>query len=214
MKSLLIFLVAFVSQGALAQTTPDYKAWKQVKEGMTETSLIELLGPPEHGMRITDHQNLERADTVTQWTYWTLYPRSEVFPGGIYFSVWMRQGKVMGKNDPHKGVYSESGLPTPPILLLPRNGSEFATGDGHIIDLRWTPAAGKYPMQYDVELDISTGANPENWGEQNHISTEEPYLAVVRGGSQPHRWRVRAKNSAGVGEWSEYFYFQVKDQPK
>jgi len=176
---------------------------------MTEGELIQLLGEPEGGgMKVHDHPDLLQGGT-TPWTYWTLFPRSKVFPGGIYFLVWMSKGKVVQKRDPHGGAVSIDGKPTIPKLMLPQNGTRFSKYPSGVIDLRWLPSAGQLPNSYDVEFDLSGEEQSGPWFEQNHTSAEEPYLAVVAGGIQPHRWRVRAKNALGVSGWSDYSYFAI-----
>jgi hypothetical protein len=197
-----------LTQDKSAVVQPDYEKWQRVSIGMTEAELIQLLGKPEGGMRVQDNPELLQGG-VTSWIYWTLFPRSKVFPGGIHFLVFMTQGKVMEKRDPHGGVLSTDGKPTIPKLLLPQNGVQFRNYSSGMVDLRWRPSAGRLPISYDVELDLSTGEQPESWFEQNHTTAEEPYLAVVAGGIQPHRWRVRAKNALGTSGWSEYFYFAI-----
>jgi hypothetical protein len=200
-----------LTQDKSGAVQPDYEKWQRVSIGMTEEQVIQLLGEPEGGgMKVQDHPDLIQGGT-TAWTYWTLFPRSKVFPGGIHFIVWMSKGRVMSKHDPHGGVLSTDGKPTIPKLMLPQNGTKFGHYTSGPVDLRWLPSAGQLPLSYDVEVDLSADDPPEKWFEQNHTTADEPYLAIVAGGIQPHRWRVRAKNALGTSGWSEYSYFAITE---
>ncbi|MEP7015639.1 MAG: hypothetical protein ABI925_09375 [Verrucomicrobiota bacterium] len=206
----LITNVAALAQDKSAIVQPNYEAWKLVSNGMTEVEVIQILGKPESGLRL-EEMGQDRSGT-TAWHYWTLYPRSKVFPGGVHFLVWMKEGKVFSKSDPHGGDSSLDGKPTVPRLCLPQDKTQFTRSESHIVDLRWLPSAGQCPMIYDVELDLSTQdepGGPERWFTQTHTPADEPYLAVGTGGVQPHRWRVRARNALGISDWSNYFYFEI-----
>ena len=123
----------------------------------------------------------------------------------------MSNGKVAGKRDPHGGVFSTDGKPTTPILMLPADGSRFVHYSSGVVDFRWLPSAGQQPISYDVELDLSAENPAEHWFKQNHTTVDEPYLAAIAGGMQPHRWRVRAKNALNVSPWSKYSYFEITE---
>jgi hypothetical protein len=40
------------------------------------------------------------------------------------------------------------------------------------------------------------------------MTSDAPYDAYAFGGRQPGRWRVRARNSVGESQWSEYRHFE------
>jgi hypothetical protein len=173
---------------------PDYACWQQVTCGMSSNDVVALLGEP---------RNQGGCELVSFWDYGVLFPVSSRLPSPYAFTVIFVGKNVTDTLDPFEGVFSTNGIPTTPRLITPFNESVF---DHHprIVDFRWQPSSGIYPLTYEV--DISAGYSGK---------VDMPCMswALSRDGS--HRWRVRAVNSLGKSPWSEWrsFFFVPSERP-
>jgi len=140
---------------------------------------------------------------------------SDQYPDEASFYVCFGQGKVIGFRDAFGGVFSKDGKPTTPKLIVPFDKQVFNHFPA-FMDFRWTIASGKYPMKYEVQVDS------KYWHVDDRLSdvwdtfvhtTESPYLLDTFGDAGEVRWRVRAVNSLGAGEWSEFrrFHFPLTE---
>jgi hypothetical protein len=114
---------------------------------------------------------------------------------------------VAFKCDPFGGEpLSRDGTPSRPRLIAPAPASRFSPY-ARVLDVRWFPCSGVYPLTYDLELGFAppgTGAY-QGWVEPQQYG--QPYAVLDFPSSQPGRVRVRGRNARGVGPWSEYRHF-------
>jgi hypothetical protein len=186
-------------------TQPDYTKWQSITPGMDESDVIARLGEP-----LAKPDPFDRTSNVLyNWEYGYLAPKSRVFPRPLVFTIRFLQGKVFCLEDPFNGTFSPDGTPTVPEPIWPENPPIFPHYP-RWIDLRWYPSSGEYPMRYEVEIaELKFDGNPEvadGWITQVQAS-DIPYLAAEFDGMGLGRWRVRAINDKGIGEWSDYHLF-------
>jgi hypothetical protein len=118
------------------------------------------------------------------------------------------EDRVQWKHDPFGGVVPTGVRPTKPRLVAPQHGSAH-THFPRLLDVRWTPSAGEYPIVYDLEVGLGWPADPESF--RDHVEWQEygqPYALIAFPGSQPGRLRVRGRNVHGTGPWSEFHVFR------
>lgn len=119
-------------------------------------------------------------------------------------------GIVSSKTDPFEGRFSFDGRPLQPELIVPQEGQRFDHYP-RILDIRWHPVAGEYPIIYDIRIEgfpypFLEGAPSEiRW----RLSYEESGIvgchhAACLPGKEFIRIQVRAKNALGQSEWSDY----------
>ncbi|MDD3679767.1 MAG: hypothetical protein PHX72_02855, partial [Candidatus Shapirobacteria bacterium] len=82
-----------------------------------------------------------------------------------------------GKEDPFQGRFSTNGIPTTPVLIYPHTNTVF-THYPRVVDFRWYPASGEYPVEYQLEAGSVS------------VFTFEPHGAAWMPGMGTHRWRV------------------------
>ena len=182
---------------------PNLKAWEQVQEGMTVEELEHLLGKP---LTKTGPKGDWKPNSVHEWTYGYVARKSAVQPEDLAFSVQMEMGKVWSKEDPFgKAPISMDGMPSVPVLMTPNKDTLF-THYPRIVDFRWYPASGDYPMKY--ELDIGFRSPTRGWVQNPVQAVDSTYYCYSHSGMNQGRWRVRAINSSGKSQWSEYSYFE------
>jgi hypothetical protein len=179
---------------------PDYESWKRIRVGMPKAIVQQILGRP---LRVRDLLIFQ--DAADTWDYGCVEAASEVIPTDLTFSVGFRRGKVVSVEDPFDGVFSTNGVPTKPKLVTPVENSGFSHYP-RILDLRWYPASGEYPVRYRIQLDALTAAG---WATEEYESPR-PFFCTTFLGCTNGRWRVRAINHLGAGDWSEYSHFEFK----
>ena len=160
---------------------PDYGKWLSITNGMTKNAVRAVLGNPiPYG-----GGDLASALICNPWRYgWVA--------DGYEFTVYFSDDKVMGKGDPFDGRFSTNGVPTTPSLIYPHTNAVF-THFPRVVDFRWHPSSGQYPIEYQVDA-------PES----GSIFTFEPHGTVWMAGMGSHRWRVRAINRLGVSPWTDW----------
>ena len=156
---------------------PDYVSWHSVQVGMSREEVIELLGKP-------CRDKFMPAYTTNRTPYWLYgfiqlpmmpHPRTYSFKVGFN-----NANKVFVKIDPFGGVFSADGRPTKPIVVCPAEGV-FLSHYPHIVDMRWYPVSGEYPIWYEVEVGgYQYGSSPDAkrtdgaWSE-THQKSEVPF---------------------------------------
>jgi len=190
------FLTAILTVFPLLSLTaevPSAAKWARVKEGMSKIDLIKLLGEPckEGGEYLYFGPVLEE---------------SSLCPSPVSFFVTIHNGKVNYKRDPFEGDISPGGAPTKPLLWLPQNSARLTHGLPYI-DLRWRPASGVIPMVYELEVEKKDGGQWRMYEKKQECS--QPYYAIHHTGSGEFRWRVKARNTKGVGNWSPWATFSI-----
>ena len=172
------------------------KNWANVRTGMNVHEVNTLLGPP---LKIVQSQ----LAPVSHWIYGSLEFPSLVFDSALDFSLAIKDGRVMRKDDPYFGQESLDGVPSQPRLLLPYNGSMLHHYP-RLVDFRWLPSAGKMPIHYKIEIKVSHQIATRL------LMSQIPYLAMMFPGKNSGRWRVQAINDLGESPWSDYFSFQFE----
>jgi len=185
---------------------PDYSKWRRIKKGMDEGDVIDLLGEP---LAKPDYE-ARKTEIVYSWDYGYLTPKSVVFPIPLRFMIRFQHGKVFTIEDPFNGKFSRDGTPTIPDPIW----TDFPPVYRHYprwIDLRWYPAAGTYPMRYEVEIGllVSQGnAVVANDWRTIVLASDIPFVSSEFEAQGHGRWRVRAINEKGIGDWSDYRTFE------
>ena len=175
---------------------PELKKWDRVLLGMTYRQVTNLIGSP-----------IEKTGTdVLNCLYGWLHFESDAFPFIFYFRVWFADAVVVSKEDPFGGAVSVGGgIPTTPVLVHP-NDDEIITGGQRILDFRWIPAAGTYPIKYQLQLEFNTKSA---WVSRIYPA-DKPFFCVMSPSLGIGRCRVRAINALGQSPWSDYRYFTVR----
>ncbi len=171
---------------------------------MTRRQVVEILGEP----RINFLGRGRPRKTDPYWSYGYLQmpmvPHEYTYRFSILFDECDR---VRLKIDPFNGKFSADGKPTVPEIITPLENSIFSHFP-RILDLRWTPSSGVYPIAYTVEI----GEGSVMGNEPFHDMILEQnlgcpfYIATIRG-AQPGRFRVQARNELGESDWSEFRNF-------
>lgn len=177
---------------------PDYVRWQAVEIGMTRREVTALLGRPRCEQFFFPRET------------WTIYGYLQLplVPANAYtFAVgYSDDDRVVVKWDPFEGMFSLDGKPSRPTIIAPPEHAQLAHHP-RIVDMRWHPASGKYPMRYEIEIGFAYSLELPFI---NYIIDQDlicPYYAAMHVGDQLGRFRVRATNSLGVGEWSEFRHF-------
>ena len=118
------------------------------------------------------------------------------------------------KIDPFSGRFSVDGTPSQPELIIPADGQVFSHYP-RVLDIRWHPVSGVYPVTYSVELGwfpfpTLDGAPSETEFHNELVATElvGPYFVQTFVGASPGRVRVKAHNERGESQWSAYRHFR------
>ncbi len=190
---------------------PDGKKWAQVKPGMTQQQVIDLLGQP---LEATPPQEVNDGtpSSATKASYCAAmkfgsiaYP-SPLCPADYQYMVFFSdQGVVLGVDDPMQQKVSLDGRPTVPTPVLPSDGASFDHYP-RFTDLRWMPSSGVYPLVYDVQVAFSRGGDAM-WVPEVETTTDIPCYTFAHSGANQARWRVRARNAKGASEWSPWRAF-------
>jgi hypothetical protein len=174
---------------------PDYAAWRAVQLGMTRDEVLALLGLPPKSSSVTAPPYV---------TYGWMRFRSDPRGVGHIFVLGFDKGdRVFYKSDPFSGKFSLDGKPSKPEFIIPQPGARF-THYPRVLDIRWKPCSGIYPMTYAMEIGIAVPGTTKFHIYLRETKIAEPYAVVALPGSQPGRVRVRARNEAGLGAWSDY----------
>jgi hypothetical protein len=182
----------------LAFIQPDYSCWQKIKIGMSRSHVVSLLGEPIKHRGVT----LFPPDFL----YGFLDFRNVDFLTYQFAVGYDNHDRVFRKMDPFIHPLSEDGRPSKPHLIIPQDRSAFRHFP-RLVDLRWQPCSGQYPIEYTVEVGISMrfDENYRDW--KYHIGLFSPSSIIEMPGSQPGRVRVRGINTIGEGQWSDYRYF-------
>ncbi len=200
---------------------PDYVKWQQIRRGMHRDDVRDLLGEPLYredncGSRYA-RDLIGSDDTVVviySWKYGHLEFADPSLPADTFvFSIDFEpdSDRVFEIRDPFGGRFSKDGVPTVPRLLVPPDGSSWSHYPP-LLDLRWEPSSGVYPIRYEVGLsDVVPGS--EEVADYVAVPLEicnVPHHTII--GSPKGRWRVRAHNRLGRSEWSEYRRYEFTRQ--
>lgn len=174
-------------------------AWQRLHIGMTETEVVSIIGQPVRRV-------VEASNTVSL-VYGVIVPRSQAFPSEISYRVWINtQHNTVTALETPFGQAPRNGAPSVPRIFLPQPDITF----GHyprILDIRWYPVTGTYPIHYEVEYESENG-HSGTWFAVRTMTATVPYLAMEHEGSNSGRLRIRAINKLGTSEWSDYLVFR------
>jgi hypothetical protein len=188
---------------------PDYVQWQAVSIGMTRNQVIALLGRPLRDPYSAPNPRKQDAYYYYGYLQLPMMPHVRTYRFYVGFDD---LGQVFTKADPFGGIFSPDGIPSQPMIFTPQEGAIFFHYPW-VVDMRWNPVSGKYPIHYEVEIGESLSmAGPFS----TRIIDDElpfPYLVMNHRGPQPGRFRVRGWNKLGVGEWSEYRHFDFDPPP-
>jgi hypothetical protein len=202
---------------------PAYDKWKQVKVGMTEDEVTELLGPPllqpESDPEFDKDARVRGENTGYPWLFGWLEFKHPSVPDAQRFDVYFQQRKVLLITDPFNRDLSADGKPTVPKLVVPVSEAILRHFPRYL-DLRWLPPSGEYPMSFEVEVEIGQRSDDADTTDVRGKKYEfhsagaqrvyAPYAVFTFGGKNLGRWRVRASNKIGTSDWSDHRYFQFE----
>ncbi|MCY3019004.1 MAG: hypothetical protein NTW87_08250 [Planctomycetota bacterium] len=177
---------------------PSLDKWQTIAKGTSEEEVRKILGAP------LEEWN---ANGVRFLTYGRIRFSSDSLPDAYEFTITITDGIVRNVYDPHLGHLSKDGLPTIPSLIAPNNKSQFDYYP-RLLDLRWVPSSGEYPIEYSIEVEYSNGG--QEYRLEKTYSSDIPYLAISFVAKGFGRWRVRSKNRLGNSDWSDWSYFYSK----
>lgn len=191
---------------------PEYEKWAAVQIGMSREEVVALLGPPLDNKYRGGKTWLTDAHYSYGYLQMPMVPHPRTYEFLVSFDG---DGEVDGKIDPFNGRFSADGAPTSPEIIIPTDQTIFSHYP-RILDCRWYPSSGVYPMTYTFELGVGDSFDPEELPEDFHeeFSDQEietdlaiPFFMTGFVGAQSGRFRVKAKNKIGESDWSEYRYF-------
>jgi hypothetical protein len=203
---------------------PDYSKWQRVRIGMPRDEVLAILGKPLHRddetpewiAHIPEPSHRHFKAFGYSWSYGHLKFADPRVPNSFDFSVHFRFSTQTVRHiyDPFDGTFSVAGEPTIPRLVLPQDKSVWEHNP-RFLDLRWTPSAGGYPMQYEIEsgfsqIEVKDDEAILTYQPLPTAITDVPHHALSFVGAQKGRWRVRAKNRHGLSGWTDYRYFEFK----
>lgn len=183
---------------------PDYGKWKSIVKGMKVEEVVAVLGQPlDDPLRGGRPKDARNAYYHYGFLDVPLLPHPRTYAFTIGFD---EAARVWYVEDPFVGSLSETGVPTAPQWITPVGHPTFDHYP-RVLDLRWSPSSGEYPVVYELELGHG---GPEEGRFGDAVVDDKipgPYTVQVFGGAQPGRARVRGSNHLGTGPWSDYKYF-------
>jgi hypothetical protein len=186
---------------------PDYRKWQAVRVGMSRVEVTALLGEPLTGRE-------QRPYTFRDPNYpaygFVSYPALPHKWTMLFVLGFDKEDRVWWKSDPFGGTpLSRSSKPSKPRMITPQSGSAFEHYP-RLLDVRWYPSSGVYPMAYELELGLSIPGSDEYHAQGDPRQYGQPYALISFQGAQAGRVRVRGRNAIGVGTWSDYAEFAFK----
>ena len=182
---------------------PAYEKWQAVAIGMSRDEVVAILGDP-----IKDDCHPTNSPYLN---YGYIQVPSCPHPRTYTFLIGLNgNGRVFTKIDPFSGRFSVDGTPSQPELIIPADGQVFSHYP-RVLDIRWHPVSGVYPVTYSVELGwfpfpTLDGAPSETEFHNELVATElvGTYFVQAFIGASPGRVRVKARNERGESPWSAY----------
>jgi hypothetical protein len=184
---------------------PDYQCWQAVRIGMAREEVMALLGPPQRDSPIGPPETYSTYGHLL----FPLMPHPHTYSFIVGFDD---QDRVFTKSDPFGGILSLDGTPSKPKIIGPPEGAVFRHYP-RVVDMRWQPVSGVYPIRYEVELGTALEMTAPFTDRVIESELPLPYYVVEAPGDQPARFRVRGRNARGVGEWSDFRYFDFSPRP-
>ncbi len=183
---------------------PDLSKWQQLREGMTFDEVTALIGPPiRDPLTGSNPDDVDDAHLCYGWIDVPGVPHPRTYA----FSVGFEDRRLCSKESPFGDDYSADGVPAAPRIIAPVDDPKYDHYP-RIIDVRWRPAAGQYPMRFEVQLGIADSEDEHYIHRTEDNDLSGLHYCMDFPGAQPGRVRVRGSNSLGTGPWSEFWYFE------
>lgn len=183
---------------------PDYRKWEAVQVGMSRNEVVALLGPPL--------EDPYRADANCSYGHlqMPMVPERRTY---VFLIGYDENERVFRKIDPFMGKLSLDGTPSIPEIIIPISRTAFSHYP-RVLDCRWYPSSGEYPITYTIEESWASPLEPEKFNNPVELDTQIPIPFYMLNfiGSCPGRIRVKARNRLGESEWSQYCYFSFANQ--
>jgi hypothetical protein len=180
--------------------------WLKVELGMSEEEVLRILGRPI----VTEPPAIQVSENTTvmnRWRYGRLPVNDPSVPCGYLFNVYFHHGQVKMTEQPFDAddpTVLQFPKPSMPRLIYPSRMEKFHHYP-RIVDFRWQPSVGAYPIRYCVDISVEhqtvDGQIEEEPIEQ--IKVDIPYLCTGLPGKGRYRWRVKAKNTHGESDWTK-----------
>ena len=183
-------------------TQPDPKSWKKIQPGMSYSEVVEILGEPIKDPFYPHPEKVPNSHFLFGWLGLLYVPHPRTYRFVVTFD---REGKVWRTEDPFGGESSEDGIPLKPQIVAPQEEQVFSHYP-RIMDFRWRPPAGEYPMKFELELGHEFRGHFTDQVIRDDL--ESVYFCHSFSGATTGRVRVRAKNQKGTSEWSDYRTFR------
>jgi hypothetical protein len=180
---------------------PDPKNWKKIQRGMPFSEVVRILGEPIDDPFRPRPKEVPNSSFSFGWLGLLYVPHPRTYSFLVRFD---RESKVWSTEDPFGGESSEDGIPLKPFILAPQERQVFSHYP-RILDIRWQPPAGDYPMKFELEL--GHGVRGNFFDQVIRDDLDSVYFCYSFAGGQPGRVRVRAKNQKGTSEWSDFRNF-------
>src|SRR3569833_2611644 len=129
-------------------TQPDPKSWKKIQPGMSYSEVVEIFGEPIKDPFYPHPEKVPNSHFLFGWLGLLYVPHPRTYRFVVTFD---REGKVWRTEDPFGGESSEDGIPLKPQIVAPQEEQVFSHYP-RIMDFRWRPPAGVYPMKFELEL--------------------------------------------------------------
>lgn len=197
------FFPHYESKSEYIQPVP--RNWKLIKTGMSYAEVVRILGEPIDDPFRPKFKEVAHAYFSYGWLDLPFIPGPRTYSFLVQFNA---QSKVCYIQDPFAGAFSENGIPSKPIILIPHEGQVFSHFP-RIVDVRWHPPAGDYPMKFELQIGHGSQAGEFRDDVANvYDDLDSVYFCCSFVGASPGRVRVRAKNPKGISEWSDFCTFR------
>jgi hypothetical protein len=113
-------------QSKLECVQPDASKWKLIKVGMTFSEVVGLLGEPIDDIFRPKPKDVANGYFCFGWLDLPFIPRPRTYSFLVGFNA---ESKVNYTEDPFAGAFSENGIPSKPIILIPQEGQFFSHSD-------------------------------------------------------------------------------------
>jgi hypothetical protein len=190
-------------------TFPDAHLWAKLIPGMSESEVLKILGEPLEKELPQEDQN-ENHRRLYRWSYGRLPINDPRIPGDYQYALFFHRSRLDFKDQPFDAndvTVFHSPKPSIPWIIYPNNSMQFRHYP-RIIDCRWQPSIGEYPMAYQIEI---AGIREYDDGNEYNLYVEArvdlPYFCAMMPGKQNYQWRVKAVNEYGESEWTLYTKF-------
>jgi hypothetical protein len=205
----------------LPRSFPSIASWMKILPGMSENDVLTILGSPFD--RESSKTDLEPGHIfLYRWNYGELPIDAPNLQHQFRFDLYLFDGRVVEKHQPFDladMTVLDDPKPSVPVIIYPEDGRIFKHHP-RVIDCRWQPSVGDYPLSYIIEISKHQQSFVEENGllrkdiiyrQINRTSVELPYYSTALPGKSGYSWRIKAVNHHGESEWTSpaTFTFEV-----